>query len=131
MPYAERTKVPVIRSQQEIERVLSNAGARQFCCGHDRDEAWSFIQFSLEGRMMQIRVPIPEDEREERRRWRVLLITIKAKLEWLSLGFATVDEVFLADIYLPSGETVGQWLLPQIEQAYIGAGMPKLLGSGS
>jgi hypothetical protein len=67
-------------------------------------------------------------EAEVRRRWRSIALIIKAKLEALSSESYTFDEVFLNEIVLPNKQTVGEWLGPQIEEAYQGGPMPLALG---
>jgi len=153
--YAEGTAVPAEQSRHEIETMLIKHGASGFLSGWTGNRA--FIQFMLHGRMLRYAVerPEPEDfkdavkrqwkwtdqqyaeqlarkaEAEHRRRWRALLLILKAKLEMVAGGDTTFDREFLADIMLPEGGTVGDQLLPQVEQAYLTGEMPKLLGSGS
>ena len=56
---------------------------------------------------------------------------MKAKLEAVEVGIATFDEEFLAHIVLPNGQQVGEWMVPQIEHAYLEGKMPTaLLGAG-
>lgn len=64
-----------------------------------------------------------------RSRWRGVLLIVKAKLEFIEYGLSTVEREFLADIALPNGKTVGDWLKPQLADAYAGGGMPPLLGA--
>jgi hypothetical protein len=52
---------------------------------------------------------------------------IKAKLEAVQAGIVTFEEEFLAHILLPSGETVGEWATPQLEDIYEAGGMPEVL----
>lgn len=69
-----------------------------------------------------------------RQRWRALSLAIKAKLEAVECGITDFESEFLAHIVLPSGQTVGGWMLPQIAEAYETRSMPPLLpgpkGSG-
>lgn len=150
--YAEGTAVPVDKSRAEIEALLTRHGATAFL------SAWQdgvgIIQFRLNGRMLRYQVELPDpvrfkhagqrgwrpntDERcralaeaEHRRRWRALLLILRAKLEIVASGDSTFDHEFLADIMLPEGGTVGQQLVPQIARAYETGEMPKLLGPGS
>jgi hypothetical protein len=53
-----------------------------------------------------------------RQRWRALALVIKAKLEAIETGIASFEDEFLAYTMLPSGETVGAWLAPQMDAAY-------------
>jgi hypothetical protein len=145
--------VPVEKSRAEIESLVIKHGATGFM------NAWqdrtAIVQFRLNSRMLRYAVENPEpkefkraglppngrkvngDEKcnalaaaEHRRRWRALLLILRAKLEIVASGDSTFDHEFLADIMLPEGGTVGQQLVPQIEQAYLTGAMPKLLGPG-
>ena len=42
-------------------------------------------------------------------------------------GITTLKEEFLAHMVLPDGQTVGQWLLPQVAAAYDSHQMPPML----
>jgi hypothetical protein len=64
-----------------------------------------------------------------RTRWRCMLLIVKAKLELIGMKLSTVDREFLADITLPGGQSVGEWLRPGIEKAYLGGHMPPMLGA--
>jgi hypothetical protein len=129
--YAENTKVPVDQSRLEIERTLSRYGAEEFgyMVGPERAQ----IGFRMEGRMLRFTVPLPKDarnpEQETRRRWRALLLTIKAKLEAVASDIATFDEEFLAHIVIPGdGRTIGEAMVPELDRAYATRKMPALLG---
>jgi hypothetical protein len=65
-----------------------------------------------------------------RTRWRCMLLIVKAKLELIGMSLSTIDREFLADITLPDGRSVGEWLKPGIEKAYLGGAMPRMLGMG-
>lgn len=65
-----------------------------------------------------------------RTRWRCMLLIVKAKLELIGMQLSTVEREFLADITLPDGRSVGEWLRPGIEKAYLGGNMPRMLGMG-
>ena len=56
---------------------------------------------------------------EERRRWRALLLVIKAKLEAVQSGIVTFEEEFLAHVVMPDGRTVQQHVEEPIRRAYI------------
>lgn len=151
MKYAERTRVPVEKSRDEIERTLCRFGASQFLYGWDTDgpdEEVAIIGFRMADRQIRIRLPIPAKkidsweqrnvqaaqagayEQTRRQRWRALLLIIKAKLEGVESGIATLEEAFLSDVVLPNKETVGQWLRPQLDQAYLTGSVPPLLLTG-
>ena len=58
-------------------------------------------------------------------------MVIKAKLEAVTAGISTIETEFLANIVLPDNTTAGEWMLPQIDQAYRTREMPPLLPLGS
>ena len=59
-----------------------------------------------------------------RQKWRALLLVIKAKLEAVESGISTVEAEFLANIVLPDNTTAGDWMIPQIDEAYRTGEMP-------
>ncbi len=69
-------------------------------------------------------------EQAGRQRWRALALVIKAKLEAVESGVETFEDAFLSHIVLPGGGTIGRWLKPQLQEAYVGGKMPPLLGAG-
>jgi len=144
--FAATTSVSVDRSRAEIERLLVRYGATAFQYGWEG--GLSAISFKLADRYVRIMLPMPdraEFRRTEtgkrrtdpaadsaydqavRQRWRALVLIIKAKLEAITAGITTLEREFLADVVLPSGETAGQWLAPQLEAAYQSGRMPPLL----
>lgn len=153
--YAEGTEVAPEKSRAEIEGVVRRYGADSFVSGFDGTQA--MVMFRAHNRYVRfvLAMPHPDDaefkldarknlrtpeqrkkaaEAEERRRWRALLLAIKAKLEVVESGIATFDEEFLAHVVLPDGGTVGQWIAPQIDEAYERGVMPAMLpalGPGS
>ena len=147
--YAENTSVSVERSKAEIEKILARYGAAQFLSGWDQLRA--MIGFSMGGRQVRFVLDLPDRNDDEfkltpagrrrrssdqqlsaweqacRQRWRALALVVKAKLEAVEAGITTFDEEFLAHIVLPSGQSVGQFMVPQIQAAYEHGQMPKLL----
>ena len=147
--YAENTTVASDKSRAEIERTLRRYGAEQFAYGWQSDGA--VIAFVAHGRQIRFTLPLPDRQSTEftltpskqwrrddktadeayekaiRQRWRALALVIKAKLEAVETGITTFEDEFLAHTALPSGETVGQWLEPQIAAAYEANVMPSLL----
>jgi len=143
--YAEKTNVSISRSQEEISRTLARYGADQFVQGWDRNRAG--IGFAIHGHHYRLSVPHPGPdqfkrtetgrprnneqveqlvEQESRRRWRVLLLSIKAKLELIELGISSFEQEFLAHLLLPGGITVGERILPDLDRV-ASAGLPPLL----
>src|SRR5260370_42704641 len=80
-------------------------------------------------------------EQEKQRLWRGLALLVKAKLEAIASGISTMEEELLSYTVMPGGQTVGEWLEPQLEEAYRTGKMPpvipglavarKLLGNGT
>jgi len=149
MKYAEKTTVPVEKSKAEIEKLLSRYGADQFMSGWDQKKA--FIVFRMANRHIKIVITLPDLNSEKfvktpagrkrrhldsqlkaheqacRQRWRSLLLRIKAKLEAIASGDADFESEFMADIMLPDGKTVGEYLKPEIKAAYETGKMQKLI----
>lgn len=139
-----------MRSRAEIERLLTRYGAQRFMSGWDRESAT--IAFEANGRRVRFVIPLPTDaevaktrsgrnrnERdaanakasEERRRWRALALVIKAKLEAVETGVCAFEDEFLAHFVLPNGDTVSDWIRPQLEKSYDTGKLPPLLPTGS
>lgn len=150
MAYAQGTTVSVIQSKADIERLLTKRKAKNFAAGST--ETTAVVAFELDGRMIRIEFPMPhandpafkltptgrerknEDavgkalEDECKRRWRALLLILKAKLEAIESKISTTEREFLANIVVPGGKTLGDWAAPQIKAAYeSGVNMPPLL----
>jgi hypothetical protein len=137
MPYAQGTKVPVSQSRLEIERVLLKYGADKFMYG--TSPQGSGIMFEYKKIPIQLAVPNPDTriftsqasyDREQRRMWRVLLISLKSQLEKIDCGLSSFEDEFLAQTQLPSGQTVAQWMKPQIKHIIESGEMPKMLIAG-
>jgi hypothetical protein len=148
--YAAETTVPAERSRGEIERTLARYGAAQFMYGWEFDRAVIVFKMGEKYGYRQIRFVIEmpdraafrktptgrrrtdsqmekEYEQATRQRWRALLLVVKAKLEAVDSGIASFDQEFLAHIMLPTGETVGEWIAPGLDDAYISGEMPSPL----
>lgn len=150
--YAQDTTVPVTKSKADIERLLMKHGATSFVSGWDDTQGMAALQFQIEGRFVKFRVYDPDPgefrltgtgrerepavieravEKERKRRWRALLLIIKAKLELVASGDSTIEREFMADMMLPDGSTVSEWIQPQLDQAYNGGKMPLALPGSS
>lgn len=148
MPYAERTEVSPEKSKVDIERMVTNAGAKKFMQGSDEDKA--MIMFVMNERHIRFVVQFPDRSDNEiakdhngysrtaaqrekkyqqivRSRWRGLFLVIKAKLTSIESGIAEFEDEFMAHIVLPDGQTVGDHMKPQIATAYETGTMPPLL----
>jgi hypothetical protein len=145
--YAQATKVSSEQSRAEIERTLVRFGATAFSYGWDQEVA--VIGFRLKARVIRFKLPMPDRkdfcytparqqyrspdaqnaayEQAVRQRWRALALCIKAKLEAVEAGIVTLEDEFLSQTLLPTGETVGEWVGPQVDEVYRTGGMPALL----
>ena len=147
--YAENTTVASDASRAEIERTLSRYGASSFMYGWDRNQA--LIGFVADDRQVKFLLPLPDRAAREfthtptrgnqrspaeaekaydqavRQRWRALALVIKAKLEAVAAGITEFEDEFLAHIVLPDGTTAGEWMRPQIDEAYETGLMPTML----
>lgn len=139
MAYAANTTVPVDRTRAEIEKTLRKAGATNFGTYTNDLKGYSMVQFMMDSRLIRLSVVQPDQEdlrdkktrrlprpsalqnalaQEERRRWRALLLIVKAKLELIESKLSTVEREFLADIVLPDNSTVGDLFAPVLQKAY-------------
>lgn len=133
MPYAEKTKVPILQSQGEIERIVIKHGGDQFMCGWREEHA--IVAFRVNGRMLRFTIPITEggslspggNNQQRRRLWRALLLAIKAKFEIVESGIETFDNAFLSNVVMHDGSTMGEWAAPQVALMYERGEMPPLL----
>jgi hypothetical protein len=131
--FAKNSSVPVMRTQQEIQRTVTRYGATGFMYGNGNGKA--AVIFEMKNRRIKFLLDLPrsesaKDKQLERTRWRCLLLAIKAKLECVHSGISTFEQEFLAHIVMPNGRTVGEEVAPAIEQAYRSGNMPLLLGPG-
>ncbi len=142
MSYANKTSVPVVRSQEEIRKTLERYKATGFVFGENNGMA--LCGFEMNNRRIKFIIEIPiygkaktkknylmgdaECAQVIRTRWRCLLLAIKAKFECVESGISTFEEEFLAHIVVPDGSTIGQKILPQIAESYHTGIMPPLLG---
>lgn len=134
--FAQRTKVTVDASRSEIERFLRKAGADEFASGFTPEKA--MIQFRARGYRVRMEIPLTEMARgkpvpiidtEQRRRWRALLLVIKAKFAAIDSKVAEFAVEFLPYLVKRDQRTIAE------EIASVGLGLvldgrAKLLASG-
>lgn len=149
MTYAKQTTVTVDRSKTELEKILAKAGADQFA--YMADSTGAIIAFRMQRRHVRFSMPMPDRaeflhagqgayrrrrsdsqvdsayDQAIRTRWRALVLIVKAKLEAVESGVSSFEREFLADIMLPDGGTVHEFLEAQIEEAYSKGAMPNRL----
>lgn len=147
--YAENTTVTSAASRDEIERTLTRFGASQFMYGWQAGMA--VIAFAAHGKQVRFTLPMPDRNSPEitrtpekglvrsreqqekayeqavRQKWRALAATIKAKFAAVEAGISVFEREFFYDTVLPSGQTVGEYMLPQVEESYRTGNMPPVL----
>jgi hypothetical protein len=123
--YAERTSVPVSKSKNDIQKLVTKYGSVDFAVMERPGQAR--VAFSLACRNILFTMPVPEKGQEQRSIWRALLLTIKGKLESAARGIETFEDAFLANIVMPDGRVVSDIVRPAIERHYQGDfGVPLL-----
>lgn len=145
--YASETSVSVEKSRAEIEATLNRYGADAFAYASDGPEVK--IAFRMKGKHFRFALTLPGKSEKRftthsrglrtteaalaaweqgcRQKWRALALVIKAKLEAVEAQISTLEDEFLAHLVLPSGETMGDWARPQVEEAYALGHMPRSL----
>jgi len=144
--YAENTSVPVEQSKAEIERCCVQHRCTEFATFQDPER--QMVAFRIKNLRVRFEVKAPAvidfkksdagrrrtekaawDARnlELRRRWRALLLCIKAKFEVVDTGISTFEQEFLAHILLPGGETFGERMVPRLAEITSTGKMPPLL----
>ena len=150
--YAQRTEVSSEKSIMEIRRILTRYGAGAFMFGEDAAVHKAIISFKFRDKFFKLDVPLPDKnarnithtasrgqlrspqaqenayEQAVRQRWRAVALLVKALLEATESGLDALAEIIMQSlILLPDGQTVGEWMQPQIERAYLSGEMPKFL----
>lgn len=146
MSYASGTQVTVGRSVGEIQSTLRRYGATGFLYGEEGESA--VLAFTMESWKVRFDVRMPPlsefmetetgrvrkkgaaktaHDQETRRRWRSLALVVKAKLEAVATGMVAFEDEFLANIVVPGGQTVGEFIKPHLEKAFASGKMPTLL----
>lgn len=127
--YAEGTNVTPENSLSEIKKYAELRGAEDFVSLmgprqgmvrfhlRDSDDGPVYpVQFSAEF-PTDPDLTIKQAEQEYARRWRVVLLKVKAAFEqWNEGEESTVTEAFMPHLMLPGGGTVGDAVTSQYEQ---------------
>jgi hypothetical protein len=128
MPYAEKTQVPVDKTQGELRTLLRKSGADDIAL-YDAAER-SMVAFKLGDFWYRLSLPRGEGkatDQKERAGWRLLLLLVKAKLEAVARGVTTVEREFFADMVMEGGATVYERAAPEIAKALREGRMPATL----
>ncbi len=153
MGYAEGTTVSISKSLMDIDALTARYGAANY--SYWKQEKTTTIAFEIDGIGVRIAVNMPERDSEEytrtdkgkprspdvadkawnqacKSRYRALHLVVKAKLESVETGIATFEEEFLAFIVLPNGYTIGENILPKLNELTAGrVSTSKLLTQGN
>lgn len=122
----ETTRVPVVRSQDGIRRMILSRGgtAVAFVSVSNPPQEGFHAQLPIEGRTYTVRIvarvgesPRGDPERELRRTWRVLFYHLKGLFEAAESGVLEFRELVLPYIVTRDGRTIAECLLPQLEGA--------------
>lgn len=145
--FASNTTVSVESSQREVQRILRKYSADRFGVMEERGKA--HLMFSIRGLSIQITFDLPSKEEFSttdrgrirkssqtdaayeqaiQQKWQSLVLMVKAKLVGIEDGITTIEKEFLSFIVLPDGMTLGDKVVPQLEQMAASGKMPALLG---
>lgn len=149
--FAQGTAVSVEKTYSEIRVLLKKYEATNFAL--IEQEAHFGIVFEKSNRRVRFVVPLPSKDEAHvtkgnqyrtyqggysaakheqliKERWRAAYLVIKAKLESVDSGIESFDEAFMGQLVLPSGQTMSEWVSPQLDASVAGGVMPALLPSG-
>lgn len=139
MAYAEGTKVDSFQSRMEIEKLIVKFKGTDVIIGSFNEK--TMVQFRARGRFVRISLPVPTAADKEirfngqgrvrtsiqvqnaiatetKRRWRCVLLLIKAKFTAIEDGIVTFEDEFMAETVMPDGKTAKEHIQPQIAAAY-------------
>lgn len=140
--YAAGTTVGVGRSKEEIAAELRRMKAVRHAMMDDDEARRSVIVFEREGVRYRITLPLPDPRgdtywrtpsrrdlrsrddayklwmQDVAERWRALAVYIKTLRVSAEAGIVKVEEALLPFAVLSNGETVAEYTLPQIRDAY-------------
>ena len=151
MQYASETIVSSEKSQAEIKSTLQKYGATKYA--YYEDDGKAAIACEMHNRQLRFVVSLPNRMSDEfiyagqgskrrvrdvqtqhkfweqacRQKWRAMALIIKAKFVAVESEVRTFEQEFLEDFVMPNGQTVGEYIRPQLEAAYASGTMPKLL----
>jgi hypothetical protein len=117
MPYASQTKVGADKTRMEIEQLVKKHGAKGFVGGWH--EGFARVEFLCRDRHIRLTVPMSDREQENRSKWRLLLLMVKAKLAAVEAKVVTFEQAFVGDIVMPeTNRTVWESVSEPIKVAY-------------
>ena len=128
--YAQGTSVVAEKTRTEIDALTRKYGSQGCLVGEVGD--FGMVEFVRDGIRVRFVLPLAAnkkrvDQAEHRRRWRALFLVIKARLEGVASGVESFEEAFLSHVVVGDGTTVGERMLPQLEDARKNGVLPPLL----
>jgi hypothetical protein len=145
--FASGTNVSPARSREELDKMLKKYGATGF--GYVDQKVAAAIIFEINGRTYRYLVAMPQRddfktnpttgyklgaegqnrlwEQATREQWRALVATIKGMLIAVDYGIKTFEEVFLNHVVMSNGQTVAEYIEPQLGDMYRTGQLPKML----
>jgi hypothetical protein len=115
------TDVPAERTREEIGQLTARYGATKVACRLEGGEprllrgrrpARAVAEFDASGRHVRMAVPLSDPaedfEQEERRAWRALFHSLKARFVAVADGVEEFDQAFLAHIVTDAGSVYDQ-----------------------
>lgn len=142
MSYARATSVSEDKSRMEIEKMLLKAGSSRVGCVTDIGAQRALIGFTLKNLNIQMQIPLPSPNAREfthggrggwerrteakaaeafqaecRRRWRSLVLALKAKLVAIDDKITTFEQEFMPYVVTADGATIGEKMLPHLISA--------------
>lgn len=144
--YANNTSVSPEKTQSDIRETLRRYGAGKF--GIMEEDGKAHVMFEYHNLMIQITISLPDKKtfiktdtgrqrkssainesynQAVRQRWRALLLAIKAKLEAVESNISSIEKEFMAFVVMPDGKSLGDHLIPKLEEISTTGKMPKLL----
>lgn len=135
--FADGTTTTVSASRNEIEVLVKKFGAHQVLSYEDKDRA--IVQFTARDRMVRLTIVLPTEaevsktetgrarsagslaearDKEIRRRWRALVLLVRAKITAVNENIVTFEQEFLANVVMADGKTVHEHARDTIRLSY-------------
>ena len=132
--YAAHTTVHPAKSEMELKALLRKHSADRIVIGEERERI--ILMFEKRSRRVRFVMRLPAArlyrsdaayQQEIRRLWRSLVLIVKAKLEAEATGLVSFEDEWLSHFVLPSGDTVGERIIPSLADAASTDQLPSLL----
>lgn len=139
--FAQSTTVSEEKTRNEIQQMLMRVGAQNFGTFTDFELRVAIVVFKYQNLNVKMSIPLPDPKErrfthpkrgyqpfsaeriaenvqdEVRRRWRCLLLALKAKMVATQDGISTFEQEFMPYFVTATGETIYERMAPAIEAA--------------